>query len=157
MSWSKCGCVPPIRVLGIGERCSTRVGLMGLLFYASNVHSPIEIEDRALAHLHVVIGAKLRLQQGFFFSWVGGVESGGGRSTIWLHHAIQLRFVFTDQRRHQLNREWLAKLSASANSRTGLEFIRESEPAPTVVKRQGSTQPSASSSRLEPQGKLSEK
>jgi hypothetical protein len=148
MSWSNCGYVPPIRVLCISERRSGRVALMGMLFYASNVHSPIEIEDRALAHLHVVIGAKLRLQQGFFFSWVDGVESGGGRSTIWLHHAIQLRFVFMDQRRHELNREWLAKLAVSANSQAGLEFIRESEPAATAVKRQRSRQPSAGARRL---------
>jgi hypothetical protein len=40
---------------------------MGKFVYSDTVK--VEIEDRALAHLHVVIGTKLRRGEPFYFSW----------------------------------------------------------------------------------------
>lgn len=54
---------------------------MGTLYYGDS-RVPIEIEDRALAHVKLVILAKLRRGEGFGFSWNYGADGGGGRSTV---------------------------------------------------------------------------
>src|SRR5690606_261876 len=65
--------------------------VMGILYYGgSNV--PIHIEDRALAHLKVVIIAKLRRNESFTVSWRHHPTEPEGRSTIWLHPSLPLRF-----------------------------------------------------------------
>ncbi len=84
----------------------------------------VEIEDRPLAHLKVVILSKLRRHEGVAFTWEQG---GGGRSTIWLHPAIPLRFVFVGSRPAVLNEKWLEELAVQANSTGGLRLSRERE------------------------------
>ena len=66
---------------------------MGTLYYG-DVATPIEIEDRALAHVKVVIATKLRRGESFTLSWTHGPGQEVGRSTVWLHPSIPLRFVF---------------------------------------------------------------
>ena len=46
--------------------------------------------------LKVVIVTKLRRKESFTLSWVHPEGEPAGRSTIWLHQAIPLRFVFDD-------------------------------------------------------------
>ena len=41
---------------------------MGLIFYG-NSPDPIEVDDRTLAHLKVVIALKLRRNESFTLSW----------------------------------------------------------------------------------------
>ncbi len=101
---------------------------MGQLTYGSSGLT-IRFKDRALAHLQVVIGSKMRRRESFFFTWPNGTERGGGRDSIWVDEAIALRFSYTTNAREPLNREWLELLSRSANSGTGLLFISE-PPAP---------------------------
>ncbi len=54
----------------------------------------VELDDRVLAHLQVVIYAKLRRNEAFAFTWNHGSEHGGGRSSIWLHPTTPLQFFF---------------------------------------------------------------
>jgi len=85
----------------------------------------VAFDDRALAHLQAVIGAKLRRHESFFFSWSNGVEHGGGRDSIWVDGAIPLQFMYAINAREILNRDWIELLSKSANSALGLQFLDE--------------------------------
>jgi hypothetical protein len=97
---------------------------MGKLLYSS---AAIEIgfEDRALAHIQLVISAKLRRGEKFFFSWQDNASVGSGRSSIWLEQSIPLYFKFSGSRPVAINRDWLNALIATANSNSGLAFLPE--------------------------------
>ncbi len=97
---------------------------MGKLLYGAS-KLEIEFDDRVLAHLQVVIAAKLRRHEGFFFSWRDDPAIGDGRSSIWLETSIPLYFRFASVERHQLNREWLEQLTHSANQAQGLQLSTE--------------------------------
>jgi hypothetical protein len=97
---------------------------VGKLLYSSTTME-IGFEDRALAHLHIVIAAKLRRGEKFFFSWKDNIDVGSGRSSIWLEASIPLYFKFSGSKPVEINRAWIAALSETANSSTGLIFIPE--------------------------------
>ncbi len=97
---------------------------MGTLFYGESA-TPIHIEDRALAHLKVVIATKLRRRESFTLSWQHTQEQPTGRSTIWLGPSIPLRFTFDEPEAPELNRQWLEDLAQSANSSGGISLVRE--------------------------------
>jgi hypothetical protein len=86
---------------------------------------PINIEDRALAHLKVVIATKLRRDESFTLSWRHPEDQPRGRSTIWLHPSIPLRFVFDDPEPTNLSRAWIEDLANSANSSGGISLVAE--------------------------------
>ena len=48
-----------------------------------------------------------------------------GRSTIWLHPSIPLRFVFDDPEPTELNRAWIEELAQSASSSGGIQLTEE--------------------------------
>ena len=98
---------------------------MGVLLYADDPHG-IEIDDRTLAHLKVVILGRLRRQECFTLSWIRAASTGSGRETIWLAPGIPLRFRLDDADGRPLNREWLNQLSATAD-RGDLRIIPEPE------------------------------
>ena len=54
---------------------------MGKLIYGAPTWS-VEFEDRALAHLRIVIIAKLRRSESFTFSWKFEAAYGSGRSSL---------------------------------------------------------------------------
>lgn len=95
---------------------------MGTLYYG-DAATPIEIEDRALAHVKVVIATKLRRGESFTLSWTHGPGQEVGRSTVWLHPSIPLRFVFDDPEPALLSRAWVEALANSANSSGGLLIV----------------------------------
>ncbi len=97
---------------------------MGTLYYGGSA-TPIHIEDRALAHLKVVIAMKLRRGESFTVSWRHPEDQPRGRSTIWVHPTIALRFVFDDPDQPELNRNWLEKLANSANTSGGIQLVDE--------------------------------
>lgn len=97
---------------------------MGTLYYSGST-MPIEIEDRALAHLKFVIAAKLRRGESFTVSWRHPEDQPRGRSTVWLHPSIPLRFVFDDPEPAQLSRTWLEELANSAHSSGGIMLVDE--------------------------------
>lgn len=97
---------------------------MGTIYYGGSA-TPIHIEDRALAHLKVVIATKLRRGESFTVSWRHPEDEARGRSTIWLHPSIPLRFVFDDPEPAQLSRDWIEDLAMSANSSGGINLVAE--------------------------------
>ncbi|WP_439901439.1 DUF7882 family protein [Microbacterium azadirachtae] len=92
---------------------------MSTLYYGSSEHA-IEIEDYALAHLKVVIATKLRRNESFTLSWRHDGDQPLGRSTIWLHPSIQLRFEFDDPNPPELDPARIQAIAHSANSSGGI-------------------------------------
>jgi hypothetical protein len=80
----------------------------------------VDIEDRLLAHLQIVIVNKLRRGEPLMMSWLDSPSVGDGRSAVWLHPNLTLYFKFAGSRSPQIDREWLRVLSESAESSTGL-------------------------------------
>jgi hypothetical protein len=103
---------------------------MGRLIYGPT-GTRVDIEDRTLAHLKVVILTKLRRNEGFAFSWERGTDGGGGRDTMWLNPSIGLEFQFDGGREAALNKVWLEELMASANSGGGLHILPEHDRTPS--------------------------
>lgn len=97
---------------------------MGKLLYG-DASMEIEFGDRFLTHLQIVIGAKLRRKESFFFSWRDDLSVGDGRSTIWLDPSIPMYFKFYGSKVPEINREWIDLLAQSSNSARGLEFLPE--------------------------------
>ena len=93
--------------------------------YSGGSATPIHIEDRALAHLKVVIATKLRRNESFTVSWQHPEDQPRGRSTLWLHPSIPLRFVFDDPEPTELSRAWIEELANSANSSGGIMLVAE--------------------------------
>lgn len=54
----------------------------------------IDIEDRALTHLQLVMTAKLRRGEPFAFTWKEDLSIGGGRTTVWVHTGSSLVFKY---------------------------------------------------------------
>ena len=112
---------------------------MGTIYYGGSA-TPIHIEDRALAHLKVVITTKLRRGESFTVSWEHPDDEPRGRSTLWLHPSIPLRFVFDDPEPTQLSRRWVEDLANSASSSGGITLVAEhidSAPAPASGTAEG--------------------
>jgi len=97
---------------------------MGMIFYGGAAE-PISVEDRALAHLKVVIATKLRRNESFTLSWRHPEGQRPGRSTIWLHPSIPLRFVFDEPEPPALSADWITAMANSANSSGGINLVAE--------------------------------
>jgi len=97
---------------------------VGTIYYGGGA-MPIHIEDRALAHLKVVIATKLRRDESFTVSWKHPDDQPRGRSTIWLHPSIPLRFVFDNPEPAELSRAWIEELANSASSTGGIMLVAE--------------------------------
>lgn len=106
---------------------------MGFLLYGRPPEE-IEIDDRLLTHVKIVALAKLRREESFAFSFEHDIAGEEGRSTIWLHPSIPLRFKFSENRQPSINRAWLEALISAANSVDGLRLIPEPEPRPEPEK-----------------------
>lgn len=110
---------------------------MGTLYYGDS-GTPIGIEDRALAHLKVAVITKLRRGESFTLSWQHTDEQPRGRSTLWLHASIPLRFVFDEPETPELSRQWIEELMRSANSTGGIQLVAEhldTAPIPTIAEQ----------------------
>jgi hypothetical protein len=97
---------------------------VGKLVYG-NSDLKIVIDDRVLAHLQIVIVAKLRRNESFLLNWTNEPAVGDGRSSVWLHQAIPLYFVFDSTENPQINRQWLEMLTVAASSAGGLRLVEE--------------------------------
>jgi len=85
----------------------------------------VDFDDRVLAHLKVVILAKVRRGESFTFSWEYAAASGSGHSSIWINPAIPLQFDFSGSREPRLNRLWVDELVQLANTPAGLRVVPE--------------------------------
>lgn len=94
---------------------------MGYFTYDTNTR--IEIDDRLLAHLQIVIGSKLRRDEPFFFTWRTGV--GSARTTVWIHPGAGMKFTFSGSRMPAISQPWLNALTHTANQPQGLYEVHE--------------------------------
>lgn len=102
---------------------------MGRFIYEGG--QKVDIEDRALTHVQLVITAKLRRGEPFSFSWREDSSVGGGRTTVWIHSGSALVFKYYGSRQPAINRAWVDALAFTANSPSGLYVTPEpSEGAP---------------------------
>jgi hypothetical protein len=84
---------------------------MGRLTY-DGFDTPIQVDDVELAHLTAVITTKLRRRESLALSWRH--PDGTGRSTVWLHPAIEIRFEFDGPVTPELDPRRIEKLAAEA-------------------------------------------
>ncbi|MGH1549571.1 ATP-dependent DNA ligase [Leifsonia poae] len=102
---------------------------MGFLSYQNR---DFDMDDRTLAHLHVVIINKLRHGESFALSWRDTRSVGGGRTSVWISPTSDLVFHYDGSRTPALNREWLSRLARSADSPRGLIVAREDDAMPAL-------------------------
>lgn len=98
---------------------------MGKFIYEGGVK--VEIEDRALTHIQLVISAKLRRGEAFAFSWREDASVGGGRTTVWVHPGSSIVYKYYGGRQPAINRAWVDALAFTANAPTGLYLVHEPE------------------------------
>ena len=98
---------------------------MGSLHYGSPPAS-FELDDRTLAHVELVVLAKLRRNESFALTLD---DAKGGRSTIWINASSTLRLQFAEPGA-DINREWLEELIDSANTTAGMKIVPEPVKAP---------------------------
>ncbi len=92
---------------------------MGVFVYDRDVE--VDIEDRTLAHLQVVIIDKLRRQERFPLV----LQDGRQERVIWMSPETPLQFVYHGNRHPVLNRAWLEVLAEAAGSTQGLTVVPE--------------------------------
>ena len=110
---------------------------MGYLYYGDNT-PPLEIPDRLLAHIKVVITTKLRRRESFTLSCRHESAAPSGRSSLWLQESIPLRFVFDRAEAEELDPFLLREFAEQATMNGGLmidlnEWVEEKEPRLTSV------------------------
>ncbi|QHC72639.1 ATP-dependent DNA ligase [Rathayibacter sp. VKM Ac-2805] len=96
---------------------------MGRLSYDSSFDA--DFDDRTLAHLQIVIGSKLTKDESFYFSWRESVSAGSGRTSLWLHPAIALRFKYHGGRPPVISAEWVRLLLGNSYAPPGLLVLPE--------------------------------
>ncbi|MEI2269599.1 MULTISPECIES: hypothetical protein [unclassified Microbacterium] len=96
---------------------------MGRFNYSTNAKT--DIEDRALAHLQIVIGNKLKRGEPFFFTWREDLSMDDGRRAVWIHSDSKLSFTYRGSRAPTINRAWLSKLARLADATSGLYLVSE--------------------------------
>lgn len=98
--------------------------LMGYIVYDGDVLD-FTVDDRLLAHLQIVIVNKFRQNESFMFSWKEPMETGDGRSSVWLSPSIGLPFKFAGSPTVEINPTWLASLYSNAASGRGFSAAPE--------------------------------
>jgi hypothetical protein len=96
---------------------------MGKFTYQSGAR--VDLDDRVLAHLQVVISNKLRRGESFVFTWRDDVSVGDGRTSVWLGPSLAMTFKYYGSRPPMLNRAWVEALAITANGPSGLYVVPE--------------------------------
>jgi len=94
---------------------------MGKLMYGTPADS-FDLDDRTLAHVEIVMLAKLRRNESFALVLPG---TDGGRTSLWVSPVSTLQFRIDDVRQ-EIDREWLDQLIEGANSASGLRVEQKS-------------------------------
>ena len=95
---------------------------MGRFIYASMANS-VDIDDRTLAHLRIVVMNKLRRGEAFMFDVEVG--DGSGRRSFWIHPSVPIQFHFFGSRNPRINRAWIEELMQGASGPNGLTITAE--------------------------------
>ena len=91
---------------------------MGKLFYGS-APQPIDIDDRLLQYLQVVLSTKLRRSESFTITWTD-TDAAHSRTTLWIQPAISLRFQYSSAESERLSGGYLRQLADQAAMSSGL-------------------------------------
>lgn len=105
---------------------------MGRFIYDTMANS-VDIDDRTLAHLRIVVMNKLRRSEAFMFDVEVG--DGSGRRSFWIHPGVPLQFHFFGSRNPRINRAWIEELMQAASGPNGLTLVPE--PPDDVVHEEG--------------------
>ena len=97
---------------------------MGTLHYGAS-RTSIKIDDRALAHLQVVITTKLRRNEGFLLQWDRPKELGSGRGGFWIHPNCDITYEFDGGREAALDHEELDRMMMAAAANGGVRITAE--------------------------------
>ena len=81
----------------------------------------VEMDDRTLAHLQVVMINKLRRQESFALT----LRDDQRTLSVWVCPQTAVQFVYSGNRWPALNREWIEELAVAANSVGGLRLLPE--------------------------------
>lgn len=95
---------------------------MGRFIY-DTIGNAVDIDDRTLAHLRIVVMNKLRRSEPFMFDVEVG--DGSGRRSFWLHPSVPLQFHFYGSRQPRINRAWVEDLMQAASGPNGLTIVPE--------------------------------
>ena len=107
---------------------------MGRFIYDTNANS-VDIDDRTLAHLRIVMMNKLRRSEPFMFDVEIG--DGSGRRSFWIHPSVPIQFHFFGSRQPRINRRWIEALMLSASGPNGLAILPEPEDDDTPPPAEG--------------------
>jgi hypothetical protein len=94
---------------------------VGILHYGSTPAS-FSVDDRTLAHIELVILAKLRRRESL--SLALNDETTSHRQAMWISPDVTLRFEYHGPM-PEINRTWLQELVDTANSPGGLRLVPE--------------------------------
>ncbi|WP_341935357.1 ATP-dependent DNA ligase [Microbacterium sp. LWO14-1.2] len=104
---------------------------MGMFIYEGGPR--VDIDDRALLHLQLVMAAKLGRGEPFSFSWRNDLSVGGGTSTVWIQPHTSMVFKYDREvTLGQVNRAWIDALAFTASSPAGLRLTPEPHGASTL-------------------------
>lgn len=95
---------------------------MGRFIY-DTVANAVDIDDRTLAHLRIVVMNKLRRSESFMFDVEVG--DGSGRRSFWMHPSVPIQFHFYGSRQPRINRVWVEDLMLAASGPNGLAITPE--------------------------------
>ncbi len=95
---------------------------MGRFIY-DTLGNSVEIDDRTLAHLRIVMMNKLRRSEPFMFDI--DLPRGGERRSYWIHPSVPLQFHFSGSRQPRINRHWVEELMQVASGPSGLSVVPE--------------------------------
>ena len=105
---------------------------MGRFIYDTSANA-VDIDDRTLAHLRIVVMNKLRRAEPFMFDVEVG--DGSGRRSFWIHPSVPLQFHFFGSRMPRINRVWVEEMMQAASGPAGLTI--PPEPAEDAVVEEG--------------------
>jgi hypothetical protein len=104
---------------------------MGRFIY-DTIENSIDIDDRTLAHLRIVVMNKLRRSDSFMFD-VDHAD-GSGRRSYWMHAGVPIQFQFFGSRQPRINRAWIEELMDAASGPNGLTLLPEpAEPSASAA------------------------
>jgi len=95
---------------------------MGRFIYESSGNS-VDIDDRILAHLRIVVMNKFRRSESFMFDVEVG--DGSGRRSFWMSPSVPVQFHFFGSRPARINCEWVEELMLVASGPHGLILVPE--------------------------------
>jgi hypothetical protein len=99
---------------------------MGTFIY-DTPSNHVELDDRTLMHLRIVVMNKLRRSEPFMFEVQ--MHDGSGHRSYWLHPGVPLQFVFFTNHPMHINRVWIEALMESASGPNGLTILPEPDEA----------------------------